>query len=81
MMNFKPIFLLLFSNMDILLGICFSKIKLCLVGHKVPLERNVSQIIDLGLSCYFMYNKKINLKRYIFLNFFFLDCTKKKIRT
>ena len=43
-----------FLNMDISLCICFPRLKFCMVGHKVVLEGTVSQIVDLGLSFYFM---------------------------
>ena len=43
-----------FLNMDISLGICFPKMKLCIVGHKILLEGTVFQIYYLGLSFYFM---------------------------
>ena len=39
-------------NKDTLLGICFPKMKFCIVGHKILLERRVSHFFD-GLGCFF----------------------------
>ena len=43
-----------FFNMDISLGICFPKMKFCIVSHTILFEGSVSQIFDLGFSFYFM---------------------------
>ena len=43
-----------FLNMDISLGICFPKMKFCIVGHKILPEGSVSHFFDFGLSFYFM---------------------------
>ena len=64
--------------MDISLGICFSGMKFCIVGHKVLLEGTVSQIFDLGLSFYFMLKKRVTFGH--FLKLCFLDCIKQKLR-
>ena len=44
----------IFLNMDISLGICFPKMKLLIVGHKIRMKGSMSLIVDLGLSFYFM---------------------------
>ena len=43
-----------FLNMDISLGICFPKMKVFIVAHKILMEGRIAQIFDLGLSFIFM---------------------------
>ena len=58
-----------FLNMDISLGICFSTMKSCMVGHKILLEGSVSQIFDLGFSFYFMSKKRVTFGHFLKLYF------------
>ena len=64
-------------NKDISLGICFLKMKFCIVGHKILLERRVSHFFD-GLSCFFMLKNWEPFGH--LLKLFFLDCIKQKLR-
>ena len=45
--------------MDISLGICFPKMKFCIVGHKILLGGSLHHFVfDLGLSFYFILKKR-----------------------